>query len=195
MSEPELVRFFREEEADWGHKGDTEGWSPERAAIELIRELHRHVTVLNAHCDSLEGKRGSGPQQDVERLTAAMDAVEAAQEVIGLCDCIMGELPDKDPKRKWFAARDAFLRLMYPANGPVSASGSALRGSGPTPEGERRTWNDAEDVPKEVVLAFQRECENIDPDATPSYWTVASSLVVAMQALRGAATQPAGDGQ
>ncbi len=36
---PLLVTFFRDEEADWGRKGDYEGWSTERTAIELIRHL------------------------------------------------------------------------------------------------------------------------------------------------------------
>ncbi len=35
----ELVEFFREEERAWGLKGDYEGWSIERAAIELIHQL------------------------------------------------------------------------------------------------------------------------------------------------------------
>lgn len=34
-----LARFFREEEVEWGNKGDYEGWSPTEAAIRLIRHL------------------------------------------------------------------------------------------------------------------------------------------------------------
>ena len=56
-----------------------------------------------------------------------------------------------------------------------------LRGRAEPAEGERLTdWTNEESVPKEVVLAFQRECENIDPDSVPSYWTVAAALVAAM---------------
>jgi hypothetical protein len=64
----------------------------------------------------------------------------------------------------------------------------ALRGRAEPGEG----WADEESVPKEVVLAFQRECENIDPDSVPSYWTVAAALVAAMKvraALREAPPQ------
>ena len=66
--------------------------------------------------------------------------------------------------------------------------------AGETPPAVRKItdWDDCEDVPNEVVLAFQRECAHIDPDATPSYWTIASSLVAAMKALRGA-SQPGAD--
>ena len=68
--------------------------------------------------------------------------------------------------------------------------------SGETPPAVRKItdWDDCEDVPNEVVLAFQRECAHIDPDATPSYWTIASSLVAAMKALRGASQPGAGLG-
>lgn len=35
-----------------------------------------------------------------------LDALLAAQVVIGQCDCTMAELPDEDPKRLWRIARD-----------------------------------------------------------------------------------------
>jgi hypothetical protein len=37
----ELARFFREEEPEWGARGDHENWTPTLAAIELIRSLRR----------------------------------------------------------------------------------------------------------------------------------------------------------
>lgn len=43
------------------------------------------------------------------RLNLAHVAIEAAQAVIGQCDCIMAEGPQDDPKRKWREARDAWL--------------------------------------------------------------------------------------
>jgi hypothetical protein len=39
MPKSELAQFFCDEEVKWGQKGDYEGWSTERAAIELIRYL------------------------------------------------------------------------------------------------------------------------------------------------------------
>lgn len=39
-----LVNFFRHEESEWGEKGDYNGWSPERSAIELIRHLRAALT-------------------------------------------------------------------------------------------------------------------------------------------------------
>jgi hypothetical protein len=66
---------------------------------------------------------------------------------------------------------------------------AALGRAASPPEIPPTDWGDCEDVPNEVVLAFQRECENIDPDSGLSYWTVADCLVAAMKALRGA-SQP-----
>ena len=67
------------------------------------------------------------------------------------------------------------------ARAQARAAIEALRGRAEPAEGERLTdWTNEESVPKEVVLAFQRECENIDPDSVPSYWTVAAALVAAM---------------
>jgi hypothetical protein len=56
-----------------------------------IRELSAETERLRAH------------------LSRARSAVEAAQEVIGQCDCIMAEMSDKDPKRVWREARNAYL--------------------------------------------------------------------------------------
>lgn len=46
----ELARFFRDEEVEWGHKGDYENWTSDRAAIELIRHLRAQ---LSAQVDAL----------------------------------------------------------------------------------------------------------------------------------------------
>ena len=49
----------------------------------------------------------------LERRVALADAaIEAAQAVIGQCDCIMAEGPTDDPKRVWREARDAYRKLM-----------------------------------------------------------------------------------
>jgi hypothetical protein len=71
---------------------------------------------------------GSGPQQDVKNLIAnCRSALEAASEVIGLCDCIMSENPEKDPRHRWYTARAV----------AVADCHAMLRSGGPTPEGER----------------------------------------------------------
>lgn len=38
-----LPQFFRDEEPEWGLKGDRESWSPEQSAIELIRHLRSQL--------------------------------------------------------------------------------------------------------------------------------------------------------
>lgn len=47
-------------------------------------------------------------------LQLAHSAIEAAQEVIGQCDCIMGD-EGSDPKRAWYSARDAYRTKCFGA--------------------------------------------------------------------------------
>jgi hypothetical protein len=56
-------------------------------------------------------------------LAYARAAVEAAQEVIGQCDCIMAETSQGDPKNAWRAARDAFRAYVRrAASGPAEGT-------------------------------------------------------------------------
>lgn len=45
---PELVYFFRHVEPEWGNRGDREGWSPGRTAMEFIQFLQRRPVPVPA---------------------------------------------------------------------------------------------------------------------------------------------------
>jgi hypothetical protein len=127
----------------------------------------------------LKRLRGRAEPGEGERLTDALEALAGWIAVAAENGAYVSE-----DLREWSSGT-----LRGKSRTPAEAARAALR-EAPPQDGERLTdWGDCEDVPKEVVLAFQRECENIDPDGVPSYWTVASCLVAAMKVLRSGGPQ------
>lgn len=100
------------------------------------------MNYVMAGCDLCERHRpppGAGaaaaPPRDATGAAAhwqalGRSAVEAAQEVIGQCDCIMAETSERDPKRLWREARDAFRRAAA-APAPAAPGEDLVGGEGP----------------------------------------------------------------
>ena len=149
---------------------------------------------------------GSGPQQDERFARLAelkgnwdsygglpIDAAAMERAKAWLRNAAVVPCSDGGVQLEWHS-EGCDVEIVFRADGTTEAFAEEIGSRGPQQDVERLTdWDDCEDVPKEAVLAFQRECGNIDPDVVPSYWTVAACLVAAMKALRSGGPTPEGE--
>ena len=122
---------------------------------------------------------GSGPQKDVERLTKASADLHI----------VLGDMVDDSAPDKW-------LRRLYDVAEEIEATITALRGSCPTPGGERRTEVERLTAALQGIAQYRDHLFGCQIDQT-DFCTCGMKQAAdsARDALRGAATQPAGDGQ